>query len=474
MTRLAPGSAPWLLRHELRLAWRRWRAGGRQVATTAAAVLIAALVQVACLFLARWLIDARLPETAWLAGATAVLAFAGLMMLAQALRIAIEGLYERHDLDWLLTSPIPLRRVLAARMAAAVVRVAGTWLLLLVGPLAVGLAVNGRPGALAAYPVLLALALLMTAAGTASAVLLVSLLGLRRARGVVSGLVVVTTSAGFLAGQSHTMLTPAQREALLGALLVRHGAGAAWLPARAMLGEPGPLLLVVAVAVAVAALTARALERRFASGAAHDPAARTRRAARHQAAPRFRAGAGRALLHKEMRLLRRSPGLLGRTLSQMVYLLPALLPLLRGAKETLLVAAVATVFVTGEVARILISATISGDGAADLARSAPVPPRGVRRAKVQATGLCLAALLALPLLYVTAERARLLPTLVLGLVGVSGSAVLLAWRRPAASRAGDLGGSRNGLSGSDWLNLAVSASWAGVTWLATWLASAWL
>lgn len=415
------------------------------------------------LWFASLLIGAHLSAAALLAGASGVLACVGLLMLSQALGASIEALYERHDLEWLLTSPVPFRRVLLVRMAGAAVQVAFTWMVFVVGPVANGLAVLGRPGALAAYPVLLVLALLVTAAGSAAAILLVSAAGLRRARSAVNVLAAVSGAAIFLAMQSLNLLPNATRDAVLNLLSPGDGSGLAWLPARAMLGAPGPLLLVLVVGLGAAMLAARRLERRFILGAVSNAATARRPTARDSTLPRFRANQRGVLLHKELRLLRRSPGLLGQTLLQTVYLLPAVFLIARDGTAVLPAAAAGIVFLTGGIARLMISATISGDGAAELARTAPTSAATVRLAKLEATGLFLAGLLTLPVLLAAYERPSSLPAFVAGLVGVTGSAMLLALQYPAITRARDLGGARKP-SGSELVNLAISTLWAAGTW----------
>lgn len=349
--------------------------------------LVVLPIQAIGLWFASLLIGAQLPEAALLAGTFGLLACAGLLMLSQALGASIEALYERQDLEWLLTSPVPFRRVLLVRMAGAAVQIASTWMVLVVGPVANGLALLGRPAVLAAYPVLLALALLATAAGSAAAILLVSSMGLRRARGVVNVLAAVSAATIFLVLQAVNLLPNARREAVLNLLSPGSGWGFAWLPARAMLGAPGPLLLVLVVGFGAAMLAAHRLERRFILGAVSSSATVRRHTAQGSALPRFRANQSGVLLHKELRLLRRSPGLLGQTLLQMVYLLPAVFLIVRSGNAVLPVAAAAIVFLAGSIARLMISATISGDGAAELVRTAPIPAAAVRLAKLSAASL---------------------------------------------------------------------------------------
>jgi len=468
-----PGSVPWLLRHEARLLWRRSSLASRKLSAGLLAAGVAAGAQLAGFALAAWLRDGTAALADRLAAANAVLLVMGGLMLSQALDAALAALFERRDLDWLLASPMPLRRVLAVRMAVIAAAVAVPWLLLL-GGVANAMAVAGQPGWLAAYPVACALALLAAAAGAALAVGLVSVLGLRRARRAVGILGLGVGGVAFLASQSATMLPPALRAALWQALLppcCGMPDGLAWWPARALLGDAAPLMAVLLLGLAAAALAARALERRLAAGAILAPPRRrpgaARAAGRSLDAGRFCRGIFGTLLRKELRLLRRTPNLLSRAAYQLIYAVPMTLALWRD--EGMLAAlglGAASVFVAGEAARLLISAAANADEAAELAATAPVPPGSVQRAKMAAAGLGTAAILLLPALAVAAWRPGLLPALAGGAVCVTASGLLMGVWRPVPVRRGDLGASRPGLGGNDMLGLLLSGLWSGATWLA--------
>ena len=462
MIGLAPGGTVWLLRHELRLIWRRMRSrrGGAMAAAAAGAVVL--MMQGLGIWLGIHLNGADLPEDVWISGLTALLAFLAVPMLSQSLGTAVEALYERQDLEWLLTSPIPFRRVLAVRMAGAALQVAGTFLLFVVGPVANGLAVGGRPEALAIYPVLLTLAVLATVLGSGITVLLVSTFGLKRARSVSNGVAMGIGAGAFLVGQTAALMPQGLRAALLRGIDAADPDSAMFLPGRAALGEPGPLLLIVGLGVCVAWGASRLLERRFATGVALVPA-RAVRAARVRRAVAFRTGRG-VLLQKELRILRRTPGLLAQALYRMLYLVPAALPVLQGTADAGPLTVAAVVFATGEMARLLVSASISGDGAAELVQTAPVPAGVVLRAKLLAPGLVLGALLLLPLAAIGWSRPVLLPVGACAVLGVGLCAMQFAIWQPSLPRSRDLGGTRLRLSGSDWLNVAVSLVWAALAW----------
>jgi len=393
-------------------------------------------------------------------------------MLSQALDVAMAALFERQDLDWLMASPVPLRRVLVVRMLGIAATVATMWLLIL-GSTANALALMGEPRWLAAYLVVGAMALVIAAAGAAGAVGLVARLGLKRARRAVSALGMVIGGVTFLASQSAALLSPELKASLWQALsppCCGVPSGAEWWPARAMMGDPAPLAAVLLAAVLMASGAAWALARHFAAGAALDPprtAGAVREAGPGLDASRFSRGRFGALLHKELRLLRRTPNLIGQVMFQLVYAVPGAVGLWRnGGLTAALGLGTISVFVAGEATRLLISATAGADGAADLAGTAPVLPRAVTAAKMTAAGLGTVALMTLPVLAVGAEDPGLVPALVAGLACVTVGGLLLGLWRPIVSHRGDLGGRQAGLGINGLLALVTSACWTGATWLA--------
>ena len=467
---LRPGSSAWLMRHELRVLWRRYNLASRKLSIAALVLGVAVLGQLAGIGVAALLLGSTGTPAGQLAvAAIAMVALLGLM-LAHALDVAVSALFERQDLDWLLASPVPLRRVLAVRMAGMTITIAGPWMLLL-GPVANALAMVGQPGWLAAYPVLLALGLLSAAAGTGLAVRLVSAAGLRRARRVVGGISLVVGAMAFLTTQAAALMTPAMRASVWTAAsppCCGVPAGLGWWPARALVGDPVPLLALVIVALAVSAASAWALGRRFAAGAALAPPRPPgpSRAAVPKARS-FQPGLFRTLLRKELLLLRRTPNLLVRAAYQLIYVLPAAGVMWRdGPAAAAFGMATISVFIAGEAARLMILSAAGGDEAAELAATSPAPDALVRRAKMAAAVLVAGGIVALPVLAVAVAQPTLLPPLGVSLVCVTTSGLLLGVWRPRPARRADLGGRPVRLADTDWLGLVLGACWSGAAALA--------
>ncbi len=466
MTKASPGSTVWLLRHELRLQWR----GFKYSPWIASAVAVAAVVQLAGLATGYFLTTVQVPPGDRLLAASVVLAFFGTLMLSQAFGVAIEALFTRRDLEWLLTSPVPFRRVLLVRMLGMAAGSAWLWLLLL-GACANGAAIFGQPQLLAVYPVLCALAMVVTAIATSLTIALAPAIGLRRTRAVASGLAVVTGVMPFLASQSGAIFGPGVVERFWQASAPCCGvpSGPGWWPARAMLGSPAPLAAVLLAGVGSALLTGWALERRFAAGAATPVVGQAAAATRDVAAPRFRGGLGAALFQKELRLLVRTPGLLGRAFQQMIFLAPLGLTLLRANGPSngfnRIVVGTLPILAAGQLAQLFMSVAMSSDEAAELAQSAPVSPRAVRMAKLKAAALAVAAALIAPTLLVAARLPGAAPALLAGIGCVTLSELLLGLWFPLPMRRLDLGGPREGFGGRVMLSFADIAVWSLATWL---------
>jgi ABC-2 type transport system permease protein len=456
--RLAPGSTAWLLRHELRLAWR----GSKLFKRGLVMLLLILVVAQALGLLVAAMIGGQLAAEPRLIGvATLVLALAAGAMLTQAITVAVEALYGRDDLLWLLSSPASVRRILAVRMIAGAASVSGGWLML-VAPVANGLALLGHPRFLAAYAVFVPLTLLMTAAGFILAVILLALVGPRATRIITGTAATLLGAVVLLAGQGRTLLGAGTYAAAMAVLTPSAGQGLAWLPARALLGDPLPAVPGLVLAVAIFGLTAWALGRRFASGAviATTETARRGIASRAKAPTAFRGGRQQALLRKEIRLLVRTPRLAGRILQQLIYVVPLATGLWRDLSNAAGLAALPA-FMAAGLAWVFVAVTVGEDESPDLAASAPVPPAAILRAKLLAAGLAALALCALPVAGVVAWHLRLAPAVLVGTAGAIVSAVLLGRRYPPRKRR-DLGQGRRGFHLIDLVGTLNGIAWSVV------------
>ena len=96
-------------------------------------------------------------------------------------------------------------------------------------------------------------------------------------------------------------------------------------------------------------------------------------------------------------LLRRDPWLVSQTLMQLLYLVPPALLLWRSFSDssaaTMLITPV-IVMAAGQLAGGLAWLTISGEDAADLVATAPLPPSRVTRAKIEVVLIAIGAIFA--------------------------------------------------------------------------------
>ncbi len=395
MIGLAPGSLPWLLAHEMKLSWREAR--GKRGATRTTIVLCAfgAIALFVCAPIAFALAGRKVTLTPGLAaGLDAALLVLFTLMLSQTLAGAVLAFYTRGDLDLLLSSPLSGRKVLAVRaigLALAPFLVYAA----LITPFLVPAAVLGHPGWLAAYGVLAAVAMLAAAAGVGLAMGLFAAIGPRATRTVGQVLAALVGASLYLTFQARNLFPDRGARVLQGlATLVtadRFGATAplAW-PAHALVGEPLPLLVVMALAGMVFFALVAGLGRRFIAdagvGAATDSGPRLGRPRLGAAPARFASSPFSAIVRKEWRLLLRDPTLLSQVLLRMLYLLPIGFALFRhtGPSTAITVARAAAVltFLSGQLAGSLAWIAISAEDAPELIACSPLDGGAARRAKL--------------------------------------------------------------------------------------------
>ena len=390
----------WLARHELRLAFRDWRAmitaGNKRRLSTALVIL--AIVGLA-LHLPAWAIVARFgedgidPDVGALTTVSLVVLLYLSLLLSQAMESVTRSLYARGDLELVLSSPVAPTRLFAVRIvtnASLIALVA----LVLTSPFLDVLMLSGGPRWLTGYAVAVAFGLACGAIAVAITLGLFRLLGPRRTR-LVAQVVAAVIGAAFAIGIQvsailyygsfgQSFFTAAGDISLsapdVGSLI--------WLPARAILGDwsatAGVVALALVIVVTVVVLFAPRLGEN--SLAATDLAvARVRKPPRQRP---FRSGSSAwAMRRKEWALLRRDPWLASQTLTQLLYLLPPALLLSQnfGAKTgAYTVVVMVLVTVGGQLAGALAWLAISGEDAPDLVATAPLRAGAVTRAKVEA------------------------------------------------------------------------------------------
>ena len=454
----SPGAA-WLLAHEIRLLWRGAAGGRRRLVAGGALVLWAVLHAAAW----RTVNEASLAPTG--AGALAAAGIAGwfllLLAVSSAFSLALGALFERGDLDLLLSAPVRAARVFAVRGLAVAAGAAALPAFLLL-PFSHALAARGRWETLASYPLVIAAGLGAAAVALSATVALVHAVGVRRARTLSQVLGALTGAAIFLAAQLPSLLPGAAGEAaaawgndLLASPTV--AAVLAW-PARAYLGEPLPLVLAVMLAVAAFVGSVMLVGRASDAGLLELSGASPRPVPK--ATGTLATGLARVVIAKELRLIARDPRLVLQALLQGFYLLPLfMLVVHRGSVSEMLAPAV--ILVCAMLAGNLAWITVSGEEAPDLPGSAPVDARRMRWLKVAAAIVPAVALAAPFLAWYAAQSALAFLAFLACLAGALGvGAVVQVWGvRPQARR--DLARRSQGDVFLNVVELAGATGWAG-------------
>ena len=395
-----PGSIPWLAGHELRLAWRDWlsmvTAGNRRRLSTAVVILILVALS---LHLPAWAIVARFaedgvnPDKASLVSVSLIVVLYISLLLSQAMESVTRTLYARGDLDLVLSSPVSPRRLFSVRIAVTAALIAMIAVVIST-PFIDVLTLAGGPRWLAGFGLAIGLGVAAAAIAVAITIGLFRVLGARRTR-LVAQVFAAAIGAGFAIGIQvfaivyyGTMVRPAM-DIAQSLIAVAPGVGSPiWWPARAMLGDWAALAGVLVVCFLILAVVMAAFAPRLGehSLAATDLAAPRGHHRTHRGGFALRSAAA-ALRHKEWLLLRRDPWLASQTLTQLFYLVPPALLLMRNfgnATGALVVVVMVLTTVGGQLGGALAWLAISGEDAPDLVMTAPVRPLAVTRAKVEA------------------------------------------------------------------------------------------
>jgi ABC-2 type transport system permease protein len=327
-------------------------------------------------------------------------------MLSSSLRASVLALFERGDLDLLLSSPLPSRSIFTVRLSGVILACAALYLFLF-GPLVhVGVALGSSAGSACMWRSLTT-ATLMACLGMLLTLALVRVLGARRTRVLAQVLSAIAGALLFLLSQSFSMMSQAGGSGAAERTMHRLASSpwlapdsALWLPGRAVLGEPLPALGMALLGIAAFALTVGRTHRFFVHGL--QQAASTSRALGKPAGEmrlQFRRSLFDTVVVKEWRLIARDPHLISQVLLQLVYLAPLLFLILRkndapgpaiGAGLALLCSSL-----TSSLSWIIVAA----EDAPDLLQSSPAAGRTIGLAKLAASVMPPLLLVALPLLW---------------------------------------------------------------------------
>jgi ABC-2 type transport system permease protein len=403
----------WFARHEIRLAWREWLAmmtagrKGRKRAAIIGLVVFAAVMHLPAYAVIGRFADLQAPlDKSSLIVITATIFLAWALMLSQAIESVTRVFYARADLDLIMSSPVTLANVFSVRIAAIALTVTAMALLLST-PFVDVLVIGGGIRWFAAFGVVIAIGLSAAAVAVAVTIVLFRLIGPSRTR-LVAQILAAIVGAGFvIALQIAAILSygTLSRFAVLTSEAAAEFApdleSLVWWPARAALVDGQALLYLLAGGLVLLGVVMAMFSPRFADTIVR-VSANAAPAVQNARGKAFRAGSRQqALRWKEFVLLRRDPWLVSQTLMQLLYLVPPALMLWRSFADSSAAIVLITpviVMAAGQLAGGLAWLTISGEDAADLVATAPLPPARVTRAKIEvvliAIGVIFAPLIA--------------------------------------------------------------------------------
>ncbi len=443
-----PGSVPWLLRHDLKLAGRSMRSAGEQKSRATAAILLFAVVLLHSLGFMVAGVLADLHDrfrVEILVGGSIALVGAFMLFLSKAMSEATDALHQRGDLDLLLSSPLPMRRVLTTRLLSIAV-IAGFLPLLIVMPVINGMMLHGYFAWIGLYPVLIGMSLTASALGAGITFGLLAWLGPRWTGLTARALATVFGALSFMFAQIRFLVPDDTRAAVWRAMLPGDEAsamGVQWWPARALLGDTLPMLAIGAIGIAAVICTSTGLGHAYASGMTGQDTTLPRKPPRGLAT-RFGRGPWGALLRKEGLLLLRHPGLGAQLFYQFVFLVPGVIAMTRvgqaGGVDSPAGVVFLTVMLTGRIVKIIAAAPFECDNAAALAATAPVSPGRVLWAKLAVTVAMLGVVIGLSLGGVFLEMPSALPAAFLACLAATITRLGMAISRPRKLRRGGLEG----------------------------------
>jgi ABC-2 type transport system permease protein len=442
-------SLSWFARHEIRLAWREWlamMAGGRRRRKSAiiALLIFGAFLHVPAYAVVGRFADLQTPldkSSLIVMSATILLAWA--LMLSQAIESVTRVFYARADLDLIMSSPVKLANIFSVRIAAIALTVTGMALLFST-PFVDVLVIGGGPRWLAAFGVVVAIGLSAAAAAIALTVLLFRLIGPSRTR-LVAQILAAVIGAGFIIALQIAAILSYGTLSRFSVLTSDTAASLApgpdsfvWWPARAAFGDGEALLLLIAASLVLLGITMAVFAPRFADTIVSITANATAVTQRPRRTA-FRDGSRQqALRRKEFLLLWCDPWLLSQSLMQLLYLVPPALMLWRSFSDSsaaIILITPVIVMAAGQLAGGLAWLTISGEDAADLVATAPIPPSRVLRAKIEVVLIAIGAVFAplvVALAFVSALQAAITASGII-IATISAAAIQL-WFRMQAKR----------------------------------------
>jgi len=449
-----PGSAMWLLRHECLLAFyemgetKSGKKAARGMSVFGASVL--SIMYIAVHFLI-WQLMRRMPPLQesipapllMVAGVAMLVIFS--FMLSLGLTRSVRALFERGDLDLLLSSPLSSKTIFKVRLTGIIFSV-GIWFFALLTPVANTGLMLGQWRWLGIYPALLAMAVLAAALSMLLTLALVKSLGVRKTKTVAQILGALTGAGMFIITQLFGNLGKDMRDNVLQHMMPWFQPGGlldadslVWIPARAVFGSPVAIVGFLLFSALIYWLTAQSTHRFFITGV-QQAVGQVRKVipqgqGKVQHVTRFGRSLRSTIILKEWRLIARDPNLISQVLLQLLYIAP-LFFLIFKSKALLPGVASGLVFMAASLAGSLIWIIIAAEDAPDLLQAAPVKGSFILSSKLLAAVLPILLLTLPALLWLLMQQFYLgLAVIACTLAAMLSSALIHLWQSKPASRA---------------------------------------
>ena len=396
------GALLWLLQHEIRLWWRGLR--GRWLLIAMAILFGVLMGGLVILWLVIYSSSSNVPQSLLLDvfsepilwGAVVGWLFCFFFAFIQAMGQSVITLFDRGDLDLLVSSPISSKVIFASRLIGVAIEIfLGVSAYIVLPSLIAVLA--GFIQLLGVFPALMSLCLMATCLAMLITLWLVRLVGARQARLWNQVLASLLGAVFFLSSQLPHLMTPTQPESgsvwtsltgFFGEGRVLGAESWIWFPARAIFFEPGAVLLTLLTSGALLWVTVETLHRTFINGTQQSLTIKQGKP-NHKSAARFNSSLSRVVLLKEWRAIGRNPHLLSQTFFSILFLIPMLVMMLRSGESGAIasfstIVSTASPLVGSSLTSQLAIVCIAGEEAPDLLRSSPIKGTDLRRLKLLA------------------------------------------------------------------------------------------
>jgi ABC-2 type transport system permease protein len=314
----------------------------------------------------------------------------------EAMRQSVIVLFDRGDLDLLVASPVPSKVIFASRLLSVALKIFLSFGSILI-PITL-FAVPAFPQLFGIYPALVGLSLSTSSLAMLLTLWLVRLLGAKRARTLTQVFTALLTAILFLGFQLPNLLRGNEAKSApiwsqLQTWLTEDSPFTVdswvWFPARAIFLDPISVVLTLGVSCGLAWFAVETLHHSFISGSQQSVTDKKRLSSTRKTA-QFADRLSHILLFKEWRIIRRNPYLISATFMQILFLIPALIIVLRGSRSGQAIASfstfvtVASIVIGGSLASTMTQICVAGEEAPDLLKSAPIDRGKLRQLKLLA------------------------------------------------------------------------------------------